>query len=202
MLILRNIFLLAGVCVLLAACQGEGVQDRVDSTEQRPSTYDASSPTDVKTPPISSRRIITDQDLELCMDIANGQVLASALVVKGKARYNFYLECVLNPFTDIEDFSPLDRDKARIVQNENSAYLLAQNIDSDYVTTNGYRLLHMVIGSELSQEQKMIWLEHLVNAGADVNYMNESGNEALGAAGASKSAEIYDWLVDRAIISI
>ena len=131
------------------------------------------------------------------MDITNGEVLVSDLPKSPPPRNNFYLECTLNPFIGTVKVTQSDRDKVRRVQVKNIAYLMAQNIDPNYVTTYGTRLLHDIIVSDLSQEEKMSWVKRLVKDGADINHMNEYGNEALRAAENKNLPRIYDWLVEQ-----
>ena len=193
--IIRNTLLLTSLSFVIVACLGDNAQNRGEITEQRTPSFEASKSLKTSAPLTSSPTAITQQDLDTCMGITSGKVLVSDLAITTNTRNNFYLECALNPFIGTPKATQLDRDKARIAQAKNAKYLFSQTINPHYITTHGSGLLHMVIGSELTRETKMMWLEHLVNAGADVNYMNQYGNEALRAAEYQKLPEIYDWLV-------
>lgn len=87
------------------------------------------------------------------------------------------------------------RAHARASQTKNEAYLLSQDINPNYISEYGAGLLSQVITSNLRENDKMMWLERLVNEGADVNHMNEFGKNVLSAAEYKELPEIYDWLV-------
>lgn len=193
MLIIRNIILAIGFSLIVTGCHSETAHNnqQLDSQINEENEARLSTADDIHFIPI-----ITPNDLEVCSDITDGNTLVSALPAIDIARNSFYLECTLRPFIGTIKVTQQDRDKARLAQISNASYLFSQSINPDHITRDGGRLLHMVIGSELNENEKIRWLERLVSDGADVNFMNDYGNEALRAARYQELPEIYDWLLE------
>ena len=187
MLITRKVLLVA-ICVL--ALGGCG-----DQATQKPATND--NPQTSKTVATEGQisKTLSESDLELCFDILDGTVAVSELPLQDPARNSFYLDCSLGVFIGTVKATEADHDRARAAQIQNAAFLFTQDIKSQYKGRYGDSLISSVIGSQLSSDNKMAWVKRLVAEGADVNSMNEYGNEALRSAEFSKEAKIYDWLI-------
>jgi len=192
-LIIRNIILVIGFVFLVIGCEDESAQS---SQRLNVQNIEAIKPDSELAESVPDAPLMSTKDMEICADITDGKILVSTLSTPKITRNSFYLDCTLSPFIGTVKATQQDRDKARLAQINNAAYLFSQDIDPNHMTVDGGRLLHMVIGSELNENEKIRWLKRLVNDGADVNFMNAYGNEALRAATYQDLPVIYDWLLE------
>ena len=145
--------------------------------------------------------VISKTDTKLCIRISKGEVAVSDLPTQEATRNSFYLDCALLPFIGTVKVTQVERDTAQIAREKNAAYLFTQDIDPHYIDQDGNALLHIIILSDLKEEDKLTWIKKLVSEAADTNYMNSHGHEALQAAKSYKQPKIYEWLISNGAIS-
>lgn len=187
MLTIRRVFLIATCGLAIGGCG--------DTYAQKPVTNDTPQVAKTVTPEGQISKTLSKSDLELCFDILDGSVAVSGLPLQDPGRNSFYLDCSLGIFIGTVKANNADHERARAAQIQNAAFLFTQDIKSQYKGRYGDSLISIVIGSQLSTDDKLAWVKRLVDEGADINSMNEYGNEALRAAEFSKQQKIYDWLV-------
>jgi len=139
---------------------------------------------------------LSEADLTLCFNITSGRNAVSELPLQDKARNSFYLECALQNYIGEADAPQSEYDTAQAAQIKNADFLFIRDINSHHNSVNGGQLIFMVINSRLSDKKKFAWVKRLVAEGADVNYMNEYGNEALRAAAFKNLPEIEALLIE------
>lgn len=180
--------ILGAMCVLFIGGCGE-------TESQKPATSEKLETSNSVAADEQTLQTLGESDLELCFDILSGSVAVSELPLQDPARNSFYLDCSLGIYIGTVKATESDHERSRAAQIQNAAFLFTQDIKPQYKGRYGDGLISLVIGSQLSEDDKMAWVKRLVAEGADVNSMNEYGNEALRAAEFSKESNIYDWLI-------